>query len=483
MIVRDPRRAADEEFDLVVIGGGIYGASLLREAARRGVSACLCEAQDFGGVTSQNSLRILHGGLRYLQTLDLRRFFQSVAARRSAALRFPRLVRKLPCLMPLYGPGLKRPIVMRAALAMNDLLSFRRNAGVASELELGRGETLSAAEMREAFPQVRTAGLLGGARWTDYFMVSSERVLIEQLRDACRRGAVALNYARVDGLVVDGGTVRGVRAVDAATGAELTVRARRVVNCAGPLVRSLTRGEKGDSESLFHPSLAFNVLLEATLPTNAAVAVTAPEPGATTLFLVPQKRTVLAGTMHLPRPAGTVDAEPTRVELEDYLRQLRAAIPGFDVRLEHVRRVFAGLLPARAADSAALVKREAIVDHGAVGGPRGFYSVSGVKYTTSGDVAAQVMAVLGWPLAVDESALPTCDATALLTDASRLWSEDEQSVREALRTVASEECVQSLDDLIFRRSNWATTEPDVDAVRARLVEIGADGGARRRLSA
>ena len=85
MIVRDPRRAADEEFDLVVVGGGIYGASLLREAARRGVSACLCEAQDFGGVTSQNSLRILHGGLRYLQTLDLRRFFQSVAARRSAA--------------------------------------------------------------------------------------------------------------------------------------------------------------------------------------------------------------------------------------------------------------------------------------------------------------------------------------------------------------------------------------------------------------
>jgi len=483
MIVRDPRRAADEEFDLVVVGGGIYGASLLREAARRGLSACLCEAQDFGGVTSQNSLRILHGGLRYLQTLDLRRFFQSVAARRSAALRFPRLVRRLPCLMPLYGPGLKRPAVMRAALAMNDLLSFRRNAGVASDLKLDRGETLSAREMSEAFPQVRTEGLLGGARWTDYFMVSSERVLVEQLRDACRRGAMALNYTRVDSLVVDAGTVRGVRVSDAATGSQYTVRARRVVNCAGPFVRSFTRGERGDSESLFHPSLAFNVLLEATLPTSAAVAVTAPEPGATTLFLVPQKRTVLAGTMHLPRPAGTVDAVPTRAELEDYLRQLRAAIPGFDVRLEHVRRVFSGLLPARAADSTELVKREAIVDHGAAGGPRGFYSVSGVKYTTSGNVAAQVMAALGWHAEIDESELPTAAATALLTDAGRLWSDDEGSVREALRAVESEECVQSLDDLIFRRSNWATTEPNVEAVRARLVELGADGGERRRLSA
>ena len=483
MIVRDPRRAADEEFDLVVVGGGIYGASLLREAARRGVSACLCEARDFGGVTSQNSLRILHGGLRYLQTLDMRRFFQSVAARRSAALRFPRLVRKLPCLMPLYGPGLKRPAVMRAALAMNDLLSFRRNAGVASHLRLDRGETLSAAEMQEAFPQVRTAGLLGGARWTDYFMVSSERVLVEQLRDACRHGSVALNYTRVDGLLVEAGAVRGVRVSDAATGSQYTVRARKVVNCAGPLVRSLTRGEKGDSESLFHASLAFNVLLEATLPTTSAVAVTVPEPGATTLFLVPQQRTVLAGTMHLPRPAGTVDAVPTRAELEDYLRQLRAAIPGFDVRLEHVRRVLSGLLPARAANSAELVKREVIADHGAAGGPRGFYTVSGVKYTTSGDVAARVMAVLGWEADADESELPTADATALLTDAGRLWSEDEASVREALRAVVSEESVQSLDDLIFRRSNWATTEPNIDAVRARLVEIGADGGERPRLSA
>ena len=144
MIVRDLRRAADEEFDVVVIGGGIYGASLLREAALRGVSACLCEALDFGGVTSQNSLRILHGGLRYLQTLDLRRFFQSVASRRSAARRFPRLVRQLPCLMPLYGPGLKRPAVMRAALALNDVLSFRRNAGVPRDLGLDRGETLTA---------------------------------------------------------------------------------------------------------------------------------------------------------------------------------------------------------------------------------------------------------------------------------------------------------------------------------------------------
>src|SRR5688500_16787116 len=108
VIVRDVAATSRREFDLVIIGGGIHGVALLHEAARRGVAACLCEARDFGGATSWNSLRILHGGLRYLQTLDLVRFFDSVAARRRLALMFPRLVRPLTCLMPLYGNSLRR---------------------------------------------------------------------------------------------------------------------------------------------------------------------------------------------------------------------------------------------------------------------------------------------------------------------------------------------------------------------------------------
>ena len=91
VILRDLPGAAKIEFDLIVVGGGIYGASVLDEAARRGLSACLFDAGDFGCGTSSNSLRILHGGLRYLQTADLRRFFQSVAARRDVARKYSRL--------------------------------------------------------------------------------------------------------------------------------------------------------------------------------------------------------------------------------------------------------------------------------------------------------------------------------------------------------------------------------------------------------
>jgi glycerol-3-phosphate dehydrogenase len=478
MIVRDVAGAAEREFDLLIAGGGIYGVSLLYEAARQGLSACLCEAHDFGGGTSRHSLRILHGGLRYLQTMDLRRFMQSVAARRSVARRFPGLVRPLRCLMPLYGGGLKRPSALRAALALNDMLSVGRNRGVRLDVRIGPSEVLDADATRHAFPLVRSDGLLGAAAWSDYFMVSSERVLIELLRGACREGATALNYVRVDELLVQGGEVGGVRVTDTLSDARHTVHARRVVNCMGPTATELARGYGGDTDALFRPSLAFNVLLEATLPNDSAVAVAAPTTGASTLFLVPQERTVLAGTMHLPRPAGTRVAEPTRSELESYLAHLRAAVPGFDIGLRHVRRVFAGLLPVRVGGTVDLVKREVVLDHGRAGGPRGFYSVSGVKYTTAVDVARQVIARLGLRASraapPPDEEIPTVAATNLLIDARQLWANGTGAIRQALYDTVREEAVQSAEDLIFGRTNWATTEPDLDLIRTRLAAIGVD---------
>ena len=112
-ILRDPKAYTDEDYDLVVVGAGIQGAALFLEASRRGMRALVLDKGDFGGSTSWNSLRILHGGLRYLQTLDLPRFRQSVRARRWFFQAFPQLVRPLPCLMPLRGKGLKRNSVLR----------------------------------------------------------------------------------------------------------------------------------------------------------------------------------------------------------------------------------------------------------------------------------------------------------------------------------------------------------------------------------
>ena len=473
MIARDIAAAARREFDLVVVGGGIYGVSLLREAARRGLAACLCEAGDFGGGTSWNSLRIVHGGLRYLQTMDLQRFFQSVSARRRMARQFPTLIRPLDCLMPLYGQGMKRVSVMRIALLMNDVLSGHRNKGVAAAVRLPGGGVLDAAATRSRFPQVRAAGLEGAAYWSDHFMVSSERIVMESLRHACRAGAVAINYAPVLDIVGDGKVAQGVRVRDLVSGAEHTIAARAVVNCAGPQLRSLARGRGGDAERLFRPSLAFNIMLDLALPTDSAVAVAAPQPGAPVLFVVPQRGTLLAGTMHLPRRAETTVAVPTEAELAQFLALLNAAIPGLNAGLCNVRRVFAGLLPATAAGSNTLVKREVLLDHGKTGGLGRLYSVSGVKFTTAEDVARQTLAMMGVTdmAPEDVSDLPLSPATAVLTDGRRFLEADAGAVESALRRVIEEESVQCEDDLVLRRTNWATTEADLERVRARVAQL------------
>jgi glycerol-3-phosphate dehydrogenase len=209
------------------------------------------------------------------------------------------------------------------------------------------------------------------------------------------------------------------------------------------------------------------------LPTERALAVAAPQPGAPVLFLLPGRGTLLAGTVHLPRPAETTEAVPTEAEILQFLAELNQAIPGLNARLGNVRRVFAGLLPAAVAGSNTLVKREVLVDHGKTGGLDRLYSVSGVKFTTAEDVARQILAMIGQTcgnpaLAVN---LPLSPATAILTDARRFLESDGEAAVDSLRRVIAEEAVQCQDDLVLRRTNWATTEADLERVRARVAQL------------
>ncbi|NNF13883.1 MAG: FAD-dependent oxidoreductase, partial [Gemmatimonadetes bacterium] len=239
MIERDVRAAAAEAYDLVAVGGGIYGAILTAEAARRGLRTLLLERDDFGGATSWSSLRIVHGGLRYLQSLDLRRFRTSVEERRWFCRTFPELVEPLECVMPLYGRGLKRPGIFRAALWANDLLSRGRNQGVLPTQNLPAGRILGPTDTRSLIPALRPDGLKGGGVWYDAIMRSSVRVLMETLRWACANGATALNYVEARTLEMEEGSVSGIRAMDCISGEAQLFRARRVVNCAGPWCREV----------------------------------------------------------------------------------------------------------------------------------------------------------------------------------------------------------------------------------------------------
>ncbi len=474
MISRDPRAAQRASYDLAVIGAGIHGASVALEASLRGLSVLLLEREDFGSGASGNSLRILHGGLRYLQRLDLHRFRESVVARRWFAQSFPGLVEPLSCLMPLYGQGMKRRSVMRAALACNDLLSSDRNRAVMPAAGLPGGMTLSGAEVQRRFGRVRPAGLAGGALWYDYRMRSSERVLLEILHRCCSLGARVLNHCEVTEVSTAGSRVTGLRAVDRVSKAPLEFRATRVCNCTGAQARAFAARFAPEQRRLFVPSMAFNVLLECDRLSDSALAVAAPEAGAPVHFLCPAPFGLWAGTEHAGRPDGCTDPGASEAEIVAFLDSLNRAVPSLQVGLAHVRRVYSGLLPVHTAGAVDLTGREAIVDHGRRGGPQGLYSVTGIKFTTARSVAVRAMrAILGarGAQSLDEPAEPhlaVSPSSDFLIDGEIALKMDPDQALRVIREVAAAESVVSAEDFLYRRTGWMFSARDF-APLERLV--------------
>jgi glycerol-3-phosphate dehydrogenase len=386
MIHRDPDGAARGPYDLIVVGGGVYGIMTALEATRRGLRPVLLERAEFAAATSANSLRILHGGLRYLQSLDLPRSLESIRERAWWLRTFPDHVLPLACLMPLYGDGLRRPRALRLVLGLNDLLG--RFGG--DDL-VPPGRVIDAPAVREIFPAVDPHGLKGGAVWYDAFAPDMPRLLLEVLRWACAEGAVALAQVEAVGLLMEGGRAAGVRAKDLKSGAELHLRAPEVINTTGPWAASFAAACGGHAPGLFVPTLAWNIAFRRPALADHALAVAPRRKGAQTFFLVPWQKALLAGTGHALWRDGPEQVRVPEPVLDAFIADLNDAVPGVGLKRDEILRVFAGLLPGQRAEAAVLARRPMIVDHGTSGGPAGLYSVRGVKLTTARAVAARAL--------------------------------------------------------------------------------------------
>jgi len=462
-LLRDPVAAEGRTYDLVVVGGGIYGAMVALEATRRGRVPLLLEAADFGGATSHNNLRIVHGGLRYLQSADLLRFYESVAERRWFLEFMPEFVSALPCLMPLDGRGPRRRWLMGPALAANDLFSIHRNRAVKVGDRLPAGGLISVDAVRRSFPGVNGDGLRGGALWYDAFAPDMHRLIIELLRWAGHQGATCLNYMRVDGLKLDDGRVVGVDATDETSGRKHSFESECVINAAGPWSRLFSQAAGDDRVELFAGALAWNVLYDRpALSLESAIAVAPPRPGGQVLFAVPWHGRLLVGTGHAAFAGQPGDECVPGVDLlEAFTRDLNEAVPELGLGMADVARVFSGLLPTTAPGESDLTHREVLIDHGRNGGPKGLHSVSGIKFTTARRVADKLLAravpgpaPVPWPSFERPGVRSPGGA---FVDRPWGWRPDpgDSSWLEPLRRIAEEESVVHLDDLLLRRTGLA----------------------------
>jgi glycerol-3-phosphate dehydrogenase len=390
-MTRDIRRLADTSFDVLVVGGGFYGATVAWDAAQRGLSVALVDKGDFGGATSFNNLKTLHGGLRSLQSMNLRQMRLFIRERRALARIVPHLVRPLPFVVPTTTAMSGRRTAWYAALALNDAVSNDRNDGLPDPAtHLPAGRVVARDEALRLNPLVSPDGVTGGAIWYDYQMVSTDRVTLSFILSATRVGACAINYVQANRLVRERGRVTGVEATDGRSRESFAIRAKVVVNTAGPWAASLLAALPAAEQGAPPPALsrAMNLVIRRLPPSHACGG----KADGRFLFVVPWGHVSIVGTSHDAHRGGADDLRVTAHDVENFLESARRAFPLAHLSIDDVRLVHRGLLPMTSGHDAhvRLVKESRVVDH-SKHGLGGLVSVFSVRYTTARHTAEEAV--------------------------------------------------------------------------------------------
>lgn len=389
-VQRDLPALARASFDVLVIGGGIVGACVARDAVLRGLNVALIDRGDFGGGISWNSLKVVHGGLRSLQRLDLRQARHFVRERRAWLRIAPHLVEPLSFVVPTRGFGRESALVIRAGLALNDLLSSDRNNGIGSSRRLADGRRLSRDELRALVPSALD-GYSGGALFRDAQLYSSERLIIAVLEDAVRAGAIVANYVEAAAPVHARGALSGASVIDRLGSERFDVRASMVVNAAGasaPALADRLTGRVGSAPPM--SGIALNLVLEGDPAHSTAFTLTTSNDGSTRrLFVVPWRGRTLVGTAHYAcerTPATKAELEPF---VARFVRAAAAAWPARRIERAQLLLVHAGMQPHAVRGSGGTPHGPPgylIVDHSSDGVPQ-LLTAIGPKLTTSRAIA------------------------------------------------------------------------------------------------
>ena len=373
-----------EHFDLLVIGGGITGVGIARDAAMRGLRTALVERGDFACGTSSRSSKLIHGGLRYLEQGHIRLVLEAVRERERLRSLAPHLVRPQEFIVPIYRGGPVGFFKLAAGLMLYDVLAGLWS--VKRHRMLGRRRTV------DAEPALRREGLVGGGSYFDY-RTDDARLVLETGLAAAREGAVVLSYAEVAGFVDEGGRIAGARVLDRLGGTEVAVHARVVVNAAGPWVDEVAALDDPQAPRRLRLTKGVHVMVPRSRVGNRAAIVLRAVRDGRVMFVIPWGEHSLVGTTDTDHPGGPVQ-EPT-VEPDDVAYLLETVNHYFpDARLGagDVVSAFAGLRPLIAPppgsdeDPSDVSREEEIFES-----PRGLVTIAGGKLTAFRLIAETVV--------------------------------------------------------------------------------------------
>jgi glycerol-3-phosphate dehydrogenase len=292
-------------FDLVVIGGGIIGCGIARDAALRGLHVALVEQRDFGGGTTAASTRIVHGGLRYLEMLDFRLVRLDLRERETLLRIAPHLVSPLEFVIPFFAGSRLSRLKLRAGLALYDALSYDKSLPSHRLLSASRARALDRALARD---DVR-----GAATYFDARVDLPERLALENALDAERHGAALLNYCEATATLREADTACGVRVQDALTGERGEIRGRVVVNATGAWVQHGIRKTKG--VHIVCPPVSDRALVIFSGVDRRL------------MFAIPRAGQTWIGTTDTDYEGDPADARATRADVDYLLASVRHVFP------------------------------------------------------------------------------------------------------------------------------------------------------------
>ena len=394
---RELSTLSNQDFDLIVIGAGAFGSCSAWDAASRGLSVALVERGDFCGATSANHLKMVHGGIRYLQHLDVYRVRESCRERTILSRIAPHLVHSIPIILPTRGHGTEGKGILGLGLFLYDLITFDRNRGINdSARQIPRGQILNRRKCLELFPKLGKTGINGAGIFYDGQFYNPPRLALAFLKSAESLGARIGNYIEVKGLLKSGNRVYGVSVEDKMSQNKFEIRGKIILNAAGPWASNLLKSGLGirlNPEPKFSRDLGFVIKRKFSDIYALGVRINSKDPDAILsrkgrhVFLVPWRDYTLVGVWHLIFNKNPDHITVSREELQSYIDEVNAAIPELDLKFDDITMVNTGLTLFGDNDSnkkdLSFGKRSLLVDHAVEHQIEGVISLIGVRATTA----------------------------------------------------------------------------------------------------
>lgn len=378
-------RFSGEVFDLLIIGGGITGATTARDAASRGLKVALVEKKDFAWGTSSRSSKLIHGGLRYLENLEFKLVFEALSERAFLLKTASNRVRPLEFYLPVYREDPHGVGILSLGMWLYDFLALFRAPGF--------HKRLSARALSEKIPSLRADGLAGGFRYFDASMWD-DVLTIENLRSAHGLGAAIANYAEAVEPIWQADQIRGYSVRDQWGGREIRIRAHRTILCAGPWTDIVGHGMTPRWKTWLNPSRGVHLVFDSKrLPVPGAVVMSHPQDGRIS-FVIPRpdlgNGVTIVGTTDGPSDKIPEKVSVTAEDIRYLMELLSRYFPSLKLTPSDIVSAYVGVRPLfKEAEGGSLqkVSREHHIDRG----PGGTVVVAGGKYTTARTMAMEIV--------------------------------------------------------------------------------------------